>query len=285
MSDGFKRVAVVAKADSPEAGQAGLELGDWLTRRGLEVMLDEHLVELAGLPAERRFKYDAPCDLIVVLGGDGTLLSVARSLGNGTPILGVNMGNLGFLTELNRAELYPALVRALAGKYSIEERALLAVELQRSDGPPLAYRALNDAVVAKTALSRIIELSLTVDGELVSRFRADGLIVSTPTGSTAYNLSAGGPIMQPRLPVMVLTPICPHSLSLRPIVVPDASRVEITLETQREEVYLTLDGQEGTTIGYGETASVTRDGRSVRLMRLSGRTYFDGLRGKLHWGE
>ncbi len=285
MSNAFQRVAVVAKADSPEAGRAGVELGDWLARRGLEVKLDEHLVELAGLPAERRFQYDAPCDLIVVLGGDGTLLSVARSLGNGTPILGVNMGNLGFLTELNRTELYPALVRALAGKYTIEERALLAVELQRTDGPPLAYRALNDAVVAKTALSRIIELSLTVDGELVSRFRADGLIVSTPTGSTAYNLSAGGPILQPRLPVMVLTPICPHSLSLRPIVVPDASRVEITLETQREEVYLTLDGQEGTTIGYGETASVTRDGRSVRLMRLSGRTYFDGLRGKLHWGE
>jgi len=284
MSD-FRRVAVVAKADSTEAGRAGIELGEWLTRRGVEVLLDEHLLETAGLPPERRFVKDTPCDLIVVLGGDGTLLSVARTFGDRTPILGVNLGNLGFLTELNRAELYPALVRALAGKYEIESRALLAVELDRSDGPPTAYRAMNDAVVAKTALSRIIELSLRVDGELVSRFRADGLIVSTPTGSTAYNLSAGGPILQPRLPVMVLTPICPHSLSLRPIVVPDSSRVEITLETQREEVYLTIDGQEGTTIGYGETASMTRGEQSVRLLRLSGRTYFDGLRGKLHWGE
>lgn len=284
MSD-FRRVAVVAKADSAEAGRAAIELGEWLTRRGLEVLLDEHLVEAAGVPEERRFSYDKPCDLIVVLGGDGTLLSVARSLGDRTPILGVNLGNLGFLTELNRTELYPAMVRALAGKYEIESRALLAVELDRTDGPPLSYRALNDAVVAKTALSRIIEMSLRVDGELVSRFRADGLIVSTPTGSTAYNLSAGGPILQPRLSVMVLTPICPHSLSLRPIVVPDSSRVEITLETQREEVYLTLDGQEGTTIGYGETASVTRGEQNVRLLRLSGRTYFDGLRGKLHWGE
>ncbi|MEO8502442.1 MAG: NAD(+)/NADH kinase [Acidobacteriota bacterium] len=281
----FKRVAVIAKAESREAERAAVELGEWLSRRGLEVLYDGHLVEQAGVPDERRFRYGQACDLIVALGGDGTLLAAARNLGADTPILGVNLGNLGFLTELNRAELYPALVRALAGKYTIEERSLLDVGLDRADGPPLSYHAMNDAVVAKTALSRIIEMSLRVDGELVSRFRADGLIVATPTGSTAYNLSAGGPILQPRLPVMVLTPICPHSLSLRPIVVPDSSKVEITLETQREEVYLTLDGQEGTTIGYGETASVTRSERHVRLLRLSGRSYFDALRGKLHWGE
>jgi NAD+ kinase len=284
VSDGFRRVAVVAKAESPEAGRAGVELGDWLRRRGIEVLFDEPL-RASSRSDVPPFRAGDPCDLIVVLGGDGTLLSVARSRGNGTPILGVNMGNLGFLTELNRTELYPAMVRVLGGHYTLEDRALLDVELRRADGAPLVYRALNDAVVAKTALSRIIELALSVDGELVSRFRADGLIVATPTGSTAYNLSAGGPILQPRLPVMVLTPICPHSLSLRPIVVPDRSRVEITLETQREEVYLTLDGQEGTTIGYGETASVTRAEHSVHLVRLSGRTYFDGLRGKLHWGE
>jgi NAD+ kinase len=144
---------------------------------------------------------------------------------------------------------------------------------------------LNDAVVAKSALSRIIELALHVDGHLVAKYRSDGLILSTPTGSTAYNLSAGGPILYPQLPVMVLSPICPHTLSLRPVVIPDTSRVEVTLETQREEVYLTLDGQEGTTLGYRDTVRASRDPATVRLVRISGRTFYDGLRGKLHWGE
>jgi NAD+ kinase len=176
-------------------------------------------------------------------------------------------------------------VQVLAGSFSLDERVLLDVELQRAGGERLAYRVLNDAVVAKSALSRIIELTLRVEGHLVARFRADGLIVSTPTGSTAYNLSAGGPILYPRLPVMVLSPICPHTLSLRPLVVPDESRVEVTLETQCEEVYLTLDGQEGTTLGYGDTVRVRRSAERVRLVRVSERTYYDGLRGKLHWGE
>jgi NAD+ kinase len=157
--------------------------------------------------------------------------------------------------------------------------------VRRADGsPPLSFSAMNDAIVTKSALARIIQLTLSVDGGVVARYRSDGLIISTPTGSTAYNLSAGGPILDPRLPVLVLTPICPHALSLRPIVVPDSTRVEVTLETQRERVYLTLDGQEGTALGFGDSVRATRSGKSVGLVRVTGRTFYDSLRGKLRWG-
>lgn len=281
----FRRFGVVAKSGGAEAVRTALELAEWLGRRGIEVALDEGVLRAAGRPLEGAFRIGERYDLVVVLGGDGTLLSVARNLADGVPILGANLGSLGFLTEIHRTELYPSLVRALGGDYELEERSLLAVELERPDGPPVHYRALNDAVVAKSALSRIIELSLRVDGTLLARFRADGLILSTPTGSTAYNLSAGGPILYPRLPVMVLTPICPHTLSLRPMVLQDSSKVEVILETQREEVYLTLDGQEGTMLGAGDTVRVSRSPQTVRLLRVSGRSYFDALRGKLHWGE
>ena len=216
---------------------------------------------------------------MVVLGGDGTLLSAARALTAPVPILGVNLGNLGFLTEINRGELYPAMVQVLAGRFKIEERSLFDVELQRNGSGSLRFRVLNDAVITKSALARIIELTLRIDGHLIARFRADGLIISTPTGSTAYNLSAGGPILSPLLPVAVLTPICPHALSLRPIVVPDTGSIEITLETQREEVYLTLDGQEGTSVGYRDVVRISRSagqdpadqGRRPRLLRQPAR--------------
>jgi NAD+ kinase len=202
----------------------------------------------------------------------------------GVPILGVNLGNLGFLTEINRGELYPTLVEVLEGRYAIEERSLFDVELRRNGGAPSVFRVLNDAVITKSALSRIIELTLRVGGHLIARFRADGLIISTPTGSTAYNLSAGGPVLNPLLPVAVLTPICPHALSLRPIVVPDAGPIEVTLETQREEVYLTLDGQEGTSLGFRDTVRITRSEFKVRLVKVSDRSFYDSLRGKLRWG-
>jgi NAD+ kinase len=281
----MRRVRVVAKRSSPEAVATAHEVADWLTRKGIEVAVDE-----SARPSARDSEHPAPaasspCDLVVVLGGDGTLLSVARNLTDDAPILGVNLGTLGFLTEINRSELYPSLLEVLQEKFELEERSLLDVELYRDGAPPQRFRVLNDAVVAKSALSRIIEISLRVDDHLVARYRSDGVIVSTPTGSTAYNLSAQGPILFPRLPVLVLTPICPHTLSLRPLVVPDSSRVEVTLETQREEVYLTLDGQEGTTLGFGDRVRATRSARTVHLVRTSGRTFYDGLRNKLHWGE
>jgi NAD+ kinase len=281
----MRRVRVVAKRSSPEAVATAHELADWLTRKGLEVAVDESARPSAHDPELPSAVASRPCDLVIVLGGDGTLLSVARNLTDDAPILGVNLGTLGFLTEINRSELYPSLLQVLQEKFELEERSLLDVELYRDGGSTQRFRVLNDAVVAKSALSRIIQISLRVDDHLVARYRADGVIVSTPTGSTAYNLSAQGPILFPRLPVVVLTPICPHTLSLRPLVVPDSSRVEVTLETQREEVYLTLDGQEGTTLGFGDRVRATRSARTVRLVRISGRTFYDGLRDKLHWGE
>jgi NAD+ kinase len=202
----------------------------------------------------------------------------------GVPILGVNLGNLGFLTEINRGELYPTLVQVLAGKFDTEERSLLAIELRRAGGSAQSFQVLNDAVVTKSALARIIQLTLEVDGHLIARYRSDGLIISTPTGSTAYNLSAGGPIVHPLLPVVVLTPICPHALALRPFVVADRSMIEVMLETQREEVYLTLDGQEGTSLGHRDVVRITRSPNVVRLVKVNTRSFYDNLRGKLRWG-
>jgi NAD+ kinase len=265
----FRRVGIVAKVTSREAVHTAHELAEWLRRRGLEAAVDEP---------------EGDYDLVVVLGGDGTLLSVARLLARAVPILGVNLGNLGFLTEINRGELYPALVRVLDGRFEIEERSLFDVELRRDGGVFKSYRVLNDAVINKSALARIIELTLRVGGHLIARFRADGLIISTPTGSTAYNLSAGGPILDPLLPVAVLTPICPHALSLRPIVVPDAGPIEVTLETQAEEVYVTLDGQEGAALGFRDTVRITRGDAKVRLAKVNRRSFYDSLRGKLRWG-
>lgn len=281
----FQRIGIVAKAASREAVHTAFELAEWLRRRDLEVALDEAILRSRASAPDLPFRPDEAYDLVVVLGGDGTLLSVARTLAGSVPILGVNLGNLGFLTEINRGELYPTMVQVLAGKFRTEKRSLFDVELRREgNGPMLKYRVLNDAVINKSALARIIQLTLTIDGHLVARFRADGLILSTPTGSTAYNLSAGGPILGALLGVAVLTPICPHALSLRPMVVPDTSRIEVTLETPREEVYLTLDGQEGTSMGYRDTVAITRSRASVKLIKVSERTFYDNLRGKLRWG-
>ncbi|HEX6200014.1 MAG TPA: NAD(+)/NADH kinase [Thermoanaerobaculia bacterium] len=282
---GFRRIAVVAKASSREAIQTAHELAEWMGRRGLEVALDAAALRAREAREILVFDPEQSYDLVVVLGGDGTMLSVARSVAAGVPILGVNLGRLGFLTEVGRGELYPNLVKVLAGEHDIEERALFEVEVIRANGSSASrYRVLNDVVIAKSALARIIELDVAVNGVEVARYRADGLIISTPTGSTAYNLSAGGPILYPSLPVAVVTPICPHTLSQRPVVVPDRARIQVTLETPREEVYLTLDGQEGTTMGLQDRFVVYRSDQSVRLVKVTGRTFYDGLRSKLRWG-
>jgi NAD+ kinase len=279
-----RRIAVVTKLGSRDAIHTAHELAEWLLRRGYPVAVDQATLRARALPEATSFDPQERYDLVVVLGGDGTLLAVGRTLVNGSPILGVNLGSLGFLTEINRSELYPLLVEVLSGRYQLEERSLLEVRLQRASGGTLSYRVLNDAVIAKSALARIIEISVRVDQRLVARYRSDGLILSTPTGSTAYNLSAGGPVVYPQLPVAVLNPICPHTLTLRPLVVPDAAHIEVRLETQREEVYLTLDGQEGTTLNYGDVVHVSGSPSRVRLVRVSGRSFYDSLRGKLRWG-
>ncbi|MCH7665500.1 MAG: NAD(+)/NADH kinase [Acidobacteria bacterium] len=285
MSQPIRSVGLVAKGGSREAVRSTNELADWLERRDIRVAIEEE-VAAAREPGFNGDLYDPVngYDLVVVLGGDGTLLAAGRAVCPGVPILGVNLGQLGFLTEIARAELYPSLVEILAGRFAVEERSLLEITVVRADEELAFYRVFNDAVIAKSALSRIIELTLKADGGLVTTYRSDGLIISTPTGSTAYNLSAGGPIVNPLLPAVVLTPICPHTFSLRPIVVPDQSRIEVTLETQEAEVYLTLDGQEGTKLRYLDTVRLIRAAKGVHLVRLSGRTFYDNLRGKLRWG-
>lgn len=285
MTDLPRNVAVIAKRVSKPALETAAELVYWLQRRGLHVAVDDTLAEKLTEESLGRFDHTVEYDLVVVLGGDGTLLSVARNLEHEVPVLGVNLGNLGFLTELRRRELYPVLMKVLEGHYDIEERTLLDVVLRSTDGREQAFRVLNDAVINKSALARIVELTLEVDGRRVASYRSDGLIISTPTGSTAYNLSANGPIVSPTLPVVVLTPICPHALSQRPIVVPESSAIDVTLVTDEEEVYLTLDGQEGTNMKVGDTVSVKRSESVVRLIRGADRTFYDNLRDKLHWGE
>jgi NAD+ kinase len=284
VSDAFPVVGIVAKQEARAVAVAA-EVAVWLGRRGHTVKVDAGSAESAALDFPALAAGDA-CDLVVVLGGDGTILSVARRYAGGAPILGVNLGHLGYLTEVPREELYPALLAILGGRYALEERSLLEVVLERLGGRRHRFLALNDAVIAKTALSRIIELGVEVDGRAVARYRADGLVVSTPTGSTAYNLSAGGPILHPLLPVAVLTPICPHTLTLRPLVVPDTSVIEVRLETSSESVFLTIDGQEGIEMAHGDLLRLRRHAEPVRLVRTAEpRSIFEGLRSKLHWGE
>ncbi|MCG8462264.1 MAG: NAD(+)/NADH kinase, partial [Holophagales bacterium] len=216
----IQRAGIVARPGTREAVRTAAELADWLKRRGVEVAVDEAILRARDLDGVAAFDPDEVHDLVIVLGGDGTLLSVARSVAPGVPLLGVNLGRLGFLTELARSELYPSLVKILAGDFVLQDRSMFDVELHRRGRVSARYRAFNDVVIAKSALAQIIELQVQVNRSPMANYRADGLIISTPNGSTAYNLSAGGPIVYPDLPIAVLTPICPHALSVRPIVVP-----------------------------------------------------------------
>jgi NAD+ kinase len=284
MKRDFKSVGVVARGASREAARTATELVDWLRRRGIQPALDADTLKTSRLKDLPTYKPGEQYDLVVVLGGDGTLLSVARSVSPEVPILGVNLGRLGFLTEVSRPELYPSLVKLLRGDYHIEERSLFDVELRRGRKTTGRFRAFNDVVIAKSALAQIIDLELRIDGNLMARYRSDGLIISTPNGSTAYNLSAGGPIVYPALPVALLTPICPHTLSLRPIVVPDSKPIQVILETKKAEVFLTVDGQEGSKIDHRDTVLVKRSTSAALLVRVNGQTFYDNLRERLKWG-
>ncbi len=237
----------------------------------------EGSVDRAGLASQ--------VDLIVVLGGDGTLLSVTRDEIGDTPVLGINMGSLGFLTEHSADSLFPMLSMALEGRANLERRERLQVTVTSPDREPASAWVLNDAVINKGALARMIVLSVHVDGTFVSHFRADGLIVSTPTGSTAYNLSAGGPILYPTLDAMVVTPICPHALTNRPIVLALDSVVEIRLEGSAEKVYLTLDGQQGFPISDRDLVRIERCPEPIQLITEPSQSYFQVLHHKLKWGE
>jgi len=286
------RVGLVAKHNLEAAAGLLAELAGWLEARGVSPVFETDTAALAGLPPGRptSANEDLPraCDLIVVLGGDGTLIGTAGRIaqaGVSVPILGVNFGSLGFLTEITLPELYDSLESVLEGEAEIDERMMLQARTVRS-GTVVADRAVvNDAVITKGALSRIIDLSVSVGDEVVMQVRADGLIVATPTGSSAYNLAAGGPIVHPSVDAVLLTPIAPHMLTNRPVVLPASSRLCVRpLMNGKEDVFLTLDGQSGYALQAGDTIEITRSVRTVRLVRATERTYFDVLRQKLKWG-
>jgi NAD+ kinase len=284
-------VGILVRPDLGKAGPAVRDLVAWLQERSVGACIDQHtaaLVEVADRVAchvASSREVAATADVLVVLGGDGTLLAASHLVDRPVPVLGVNFGSLGFLTEITMAELYPTLEGVLRGEYKFEERRMLHARVQQRDTAETTGDVLNDVVVTKAALSRIIEFDVAIDGLFVSAFRADGLIVSSPTGSTAYNLAAGGPILHPTLDAVVLTPICPHMLSNRPLVVSDRSSIEVRLRAGREsDAHLTLDGQRGFPLRAGDVVTVTRSPRTIRLVKAQ-RDYFEVLRTKLKWGE
>ncbi len=282
----FRRVGLVAKKSSKEALRLALSLERALRRRGREVAFEsatgEALGRSDGVPVNRIARL---CDLVIVMGGDGTLLSVARAAPAKTSVLGINVGVLGFLAGLRREEALSRLDEVLRGEFREDRRRRFDVRL--TTGPNRGrYRALNDAVLNKEALARISTFAVSLDGKPVAQFRADGIIVSTPTGSTAYNLSAGGPILHPALPAVVVTPICPHTLTQRPLVVPASTVIGLSIldRAGSEGVYLTLDGQEGFPVGR-DASIVVRPGSSpVTLLRPPESDHFDKLAEKLNWG-
>ena len=282
------RIGLVAKPDAAEAQRVVSQLLDWFGARGLGVVLEKEtagLVPAAAVASALKSDLPGQVDALIVLGGDGTLLSMARAVGDlGVPILGVNLGGLGFLTATTLDEMLPALEALLAGGMAVEERMMLGARVLRGVQTVGEHVALNDVVITKSAMSRIIDLAISVDGRHATSYRADGLIISTPTGSTAYNLSAGGPILFPTMDAVVLTPIAPHTLSNRPIVLPGAQRVDVTLLVD-QEVMLTMDGQVGVRLRQGDVVQVEKAPARIRLLRFAQKDFFSVLRTKLKWGE
>ncbi|MFQ5656156.1 MAG: NAD(+)/NADH kinase [Candidatus Methylomirabilales bacterium] len=284
----FRRVGIVAKPHQPEAQEVVRGLIAWLRGKDRQVVLDLETAALAGAEETGVAKADVPriADLVVVLGGDGTLLSVARLVESGeVPILGVNIGGLGFLTEITLDELYPVLGAVLTGTYRTSRRMLLQVTVQRRGEQVADYVVLNDAVMTKGALARIVNLEVFVDQDYVTAYRADGMIVCTPTGSTAYGLSAGGPILSPTMRALILVPICPHTLTNRPLVLPEDVTVQVILDSKNEDVYLTLDGQVGFPLQYRDLVEVRRADRDISLVGSPKKNVYEILRSKLKWGE
>ena len=282
------RFGIVTKPGAAKAQGVVERLLDWLAVRGHAAVLEKEtagLVPAATVPSVGKAELPAQADLIVVLGGDGTLLSMARAVGDlGVPLLGVNLGELGFLTATTLDEMFPALEAWLAGRMAIDERMMLTARVLRGGQAIGEYAALNDVVITKSAMSRIVNLSVSVEGQYATAYRADGLIISTPTGSTAYSLSAGGPILFPSMDAIVLTPICSHTLTNRPIVLPAGQRVEVTLLTD-QEVMVTVDGQVGLNLREGDTVEVRQAMARIRLVRFPQQGFFSVLRTKLKWGE
>ncbi len=275
----------MVKPNHKEAWETARKLSDWLAKRGIDLIGKPHAeTKVCNIETAEAFKTDV--DLIVVLGGDGTMISTARLTGNREVlVLGINYGSLGYLTEFRIEEMFPALEAILEGNYEIDRRVMLDVEHLRDAEGLAAGRVLNDVVINKAVLARIIEIEVNLDGLFVNSFRADGLIVATPTGSTAYNLSAGGPIIYPSMNAIVLTPICPFTLTNRPIVVPDTAEINLRLRNKSDGVVLTLDGQIGYAVQTGDCISIRKSATTFNLIQPPNRNYFDVLRNKLKWGR
>src|SRR3984957_14165635 len=280
----FKTVGIISRPRREDVARVVPPLVNWLQAHGAEVVCDSETNNcIDPVVAQTRKREDLPgcTDLLIVLGGDGTLLSAARlAAERGVPILAVNLGGLGFLTTVSQDEIYSILEELFSGKHRVSERVMLEAEIIRAGSVIRRQIALNDAVLNKAALARIMDLELRVDGEYVTTYKSDGLILSTPTGSTAYSLSAGGPIVQPAVEAFVVTPICPHTLTNRPLVIPDTAKIEIDFEAQ-ETVFLTLDGQVGIELVKGDRIVVRKAPEKLHLVIPSKKTYYKVLRNKL----
>lgn len=281
------RIGIIGKTNTDKAYEIAKDLSEWFNARGVEVIFEQEI----GKKIRRRKSVPAAeipelVDIILVFGGDGTFLRVARlACEHGTPILGINLGGLGFLTEITVEEIYPMMKRILSGDYEIEDRQMLRTTVRRGRTGAKHYEVLNDVVINKEAVARIIDLEIYIEGSHVTTYKADGIILSTPTGSTAYSLSAGGPIVHPALPVTIITPICPHTLTNRPLVVSNEMKVEIKITTQEPDTYLTLDGQIGIRLKTGDVIEVRKSDTVVKLIKSPFRDYFTILKTKLMWGE
>lgn len=282
-----KSVAIMSKPAKPELARVVPELLQWLREHGYAVVVDRETSAYAkGIEAVARGEIASrPFDFVVVLGGDGTLLSAARAVAKaGIPVLGVNLGSLGFLTEVPLSELYQTLDAVGADQCSVESRSMVQCQLVRAGTCVANYQALNDVVINKSAIARLNNFELYIDQVFVSNYKADGLIISTPTGSTAYSLAAGGPILMPSVDAFVVTPVSPHSLTHRALVVRDSVEIEIVVKTGEEEAYLSVDGQVGMPVHDGDSIRCRKSEHKVKLLRVK-KTFFDVLRTKLKWGQ
>jgi len=282
-----KLAAIISRTAREEVARTVPELLAWLHAHGYEVIVDEETAKYSNGEEEvpRSQMSSRPLDLVVVLGGDGTLLSAARATAPiDVPLLGVNLGSLGFLTDVPLSSLFPMLDQIVHGRAAVEQRSLMQCDLLRGEQTLGSHLVFNDAVVNKTALARLNNYDLFVDQVFVSSYRADGMIVATPTGSTAYSLSAGGPVLMPTVNAFVITPVAPHSLTHRPLVVPDSAVIELVLRSDEEVAYLSLDGQPGLDLRDGDRVRCRRSEHSVSLFRTD-HDFFHVLRTKLKWGE
>jgi len=283
----MKRIGIYVKRHHPEAVELAREVMEWLQQRSIEVYLEEPLaVDMGAGTGYPGGAIPPLVDLVMVLGGDGTLISVARQIGDlRVPILGVNLGSLGFLTEITLKELYPVLEEVIRGQFNVSHRIMIEATVRRGGKSVGRFQVLNDVVLNKGTLARIIDMKAFVDDDYLTTFRADGLIISTPTGSTAYNLAAGGPIVYPGLQCLVVSPICPHMLTNRPIIVSDNATVRVEVQSLDQEVMFTADGQVGMPLKGGDVVEIRKSRNSTLLIKSPTKNYFEVLRTKLRWGE